>query len=1047
MWVTTRHAGRHRSTETHQHARAASCLAVALVVGGLALGVPAASGATAASPGPGFVDVAYQVPGGPTDATSLHTQSKLWFHDGYWWSIMFRPDSGGSTGRWLVHRLDGQDWTSTGVEVDTRANAHMDTLEDGNDVYVVSSDAGASAPVRVFRLTYAGGSLKYTVATSTDTVAVGVRFATFTKQGNRIWIAYTQSDAVWTMSSSNGGTSFSVPQPLDLSSGQKPQAGTPGATSGQDDVAVVTQLGTGVGVLWNADHDGFYFATNAANTNGQWGSRSDVETAWAGTLVSDNHISVRTTSDGRVLAAVKSSLNDATPSRSADPLMAVLERTSSGTWRNPGNTGHRNVSNVGQAMTRPTLVIDEAHQQAQVLFSNVGGGKVYRRAAPLDTLDFGNPSKGEVFIASSDHPAINDATSTRDPIDGQTGLLVLASDQVTSPWTYLHGCLGGSGCPRAAQVAQFTTTATSGSVPLTVRFSSTSTGGPTSLRWDFGDGSPTTTGSAPSHTYVAPGSYVVVLSATYEAGTATAKQTVVVTPAATTTVLQQSSARSAPGDPVTLSATVTTEPGPPAPTGTVTFLDNGAALGTPVSLSGATASLATTALALGDHSLTAAFTPGTALLAGSTSSPVGHAVARPDVAPPVASFSTTPASGTAPLTVTLTDTSSPAATSWQWNFGDGSPPATTASARHVYTEPGTYTVTLTATNDGGSSRVAHTVRVLAPSVGAGAHPRATTVALTVSPSPSYGRGRVQLEATVRNGSRLPSGRVRFFDGPDRRGRSMPLVDGVATRTMRNLGVGTHVLTARYSPATRAFTGARSPAVTHVVEPPGATLRPLDRARRVLKTTTLRKGRTLDIDLAAPPRATAVAVTLVGVGRARTATLSACPAGSRRSLCREHPVLDTIPRRASPAFTVVELGPGGIMLHAGGAAARVRLDVVGWFVTGANGPVLVPVEATASVPVATAARWRLPAALRAQHPLAVRLRVAGTVAGRRSVVALCHAGLDEQRCRRRPVLVAYRGLAATNEVIVPLGRGGRLQLAGRVGPMTVRIEVLGLYVAP
>ena len=1012
------------------------------------LGAPAASGATDANPGPGFVDFGYQVSGGPTDATSLHTQSKLWFHAGHWWSIMFRPDSG-SSGRWLVHRLDGQDWTSTGVEVDTRANAHMDTLQDGNDVYVVSSDAGASAPVRVFRLAFAGGSSPtYTRESQYDTGAVGVRFATLTKQGSRIWVAYTQSDAVWTMSSTSRGTSFSVPQPLDLSSGQKPQAGTPGATSGQDDVAVVTPLGSGVGVLWNADHGGFYFAANPDNRNGGWGTKSDVETAWAGPLVSDNHISVRSTSDGRVLAAVKSSRNDATPKNSADPLIAILERTPSGSWRNPGNTAHRNVSNVGHAMTRPTLVIDEEHQQAQVLFSNVGGGNVYRRVAPLDTLDFGSATKGELFIKSNDHPAINDATSTRDPVDGETGLMVLASDQDTSPWTYLHGCLGGSDCPRAAQVAQFTTSATSGPLPLTVQFSSTSTGGPSSLRWDFGDGSPTATGSARSHTYTTPGSHVVELSATYQAGTVTAKQTVVVTPAATSTTLEQSSAGTAPGEPVTLTSTVTTGPGLPVPSGTVTFLDGGAPLGSPVSLSGAAASLTTTALAVGDHSLTAAFTPGTALLAGSTSPPVGHAVVPP-VTPPVASFSTSPATGPAPLTVTVTDTSTPAATSWQWDFGDGSAPATTASAQHVYTAPGTYTVTLTATNGGGSSRATRAVEVVAQAVQGGASRRATTVALTVAPSPSYGRDRVQLEATVRSGSGLPTGRVRFFDGPDRRGRWVPLVDGVATRTMRNLGVGTHVLTARYRPATKAFTGARSPTATHVVEPPGATLRPLDRARRVLKTTTLRRGRTLDVDLAAPPSATAVAVNLVGVGRARTATLSVCPAGSRRSLCREHPVLDTVPRRASAAFTVVELGPGGIMLHAGGAAARVRLDVVGWFVTDASGPVLVPAGATATVPVpaAAATTWRLPRALRAQHPVAVRLRVTADPGRRRSPVAVCHAGLDELRCLRRPVLVAYRGLAATNEVIVPVGRGGRLQLAGRGGPVAVRIEVLGLYVEP
>jgi|GEM_PF-3453280 len=69
--------------------------------------------------------------------------------------------------------------------------------------------------------------------------------------------------------------------------------------------------------------------------------------------------------------------------------------------------------------------------------------------------------------------------------------------------------------------------------------------------------------------------------------------------------------------------------------------------------------------------------------------------------PPAADFSAAPTSGTAPLTVQFTDTSTNVPTSWAWTFGDGET-STLQNPSHTYAAAGTYTVTLTATNPGGS---------------------------------------------------------------------------------------------------------------------------------------------------------------------------------------------------------------------------------------------------------------------------------------------------------------------------------------------------------
>ena len=66
-------------------------------------------------------------------------------------------------------------------------------------------------------------------------------------------------------------------------------------------------------------------------------------------------------------------------------------------------------------------------------------------------------------------------------------------------------------------IANFTGTPTSGAAPLTVAFTDTSVGSPTSWSWTFGDGG-TSTAQNPSHVYNSAGSFTVSLTATNAQG-------------------------------------------------------------------------------------------------------------------------------------------------------------------------------------------------------------------------------------------------------------------------------------------------------------------------------------------------------------------------------------------------------------------------------------------------------------------------------------------------------------------------------------------------
>lgn len=91
------------------------------------------------------------------------------------------------------------------------------------------------------------------------------------------------------------------------------------------------------------------------------------------------------------------------------------------------------------------------------------------------------------------------------------------------------------------------------------------------------------------------------------------------------------------------------------------------------------------------------------------SQPVSVAPAAPT---PSFTFTFSPSAGTAPLAVNFVDTST-GATSLLWDFGDGTT-STEPNPSHTFTDPGSYTVTLTATNAGGQASVSRTVVAAAP---------------------------------------------------------------------------------------------------------------------------------------------------------------------------------------------------------------------------------------------------------------------------------------------------------------------------------------------
>lgn len=84
---------------------------------------------------------------------------------------------------------------------------------------------------------------------------------------------------------------------------------------------------------------------------------------------------------------------------------------------------------------------------------------------------------------------------------------------------------------------------------------------------------------------------------------------------------------------------------------------------------------------------------------------IGSKFLEPDAGfkPAVAAFHATPLTGTTPLTVQFSDDSLYNPSSWDWDFGDGSPHAYTQNPIHVYDSEGDFDVKLTVANSVGSA--------------------------------------------------------------------------------------------------------------------------------------------------------------------------------------------------------------------------------------------------------------------------------------------------------------------------------------------------------
>jgi hypothetical protein len=356
--------------------------------------------------------------------TRPESQSKLWFHAGAWWALLLEPT--GRTVR-VFELMPDHTWRPTSAVVTTDAGDVGDALHDGDTVHVANRHGDGS--LYYVRLTFDPATRDYRADPPRLVGDHGGRSAaTIAKDTTgRLWIGYATSIRV-VVAYSDDGLTWSANIALSVR-----------VASGPSEMAALVSYDDRVGILWSDQLTGsFEFASHRDGDDPALWTR---EQALAGQGLADDHVSIRRV-DGEagdtLVAAIKTSQGDVTEALDA-PLIEVLVRTPDGRWTSVP------VSTVGDGLNDPVLTVDPGTRTLHLFASRQGS--IVTKQASLDDLRFPT-GIGSVFLTGAAGGVFNPTTS-KDPVDPSSGLVVLASDITSHGYRHAEAPIG-DGQPQAA---------------------------------------------------------------------------------------------------------------------------------------------------------------------------------------------------------------------------------------------------------------------------------------------------------------------------------------------------------------------------------------------------------------------------------------------------------------------------------------------------------------------------------------------------------------------------------------------------------------------
>jgi hypothetical protein len=361
--------------------------------------------------------------------TASKAQSKLWYAQGAWWSLLVEP----SSHEVRIHRLDpdGSRWKDTGTLVDERPQARGDALAVGDRLYVATAGVRARAEdaIRLIRYTFLDGAYRLDPDFPLTLSTTGVESVVLARDSTeRLWITYTSAERVFVRASGSDDHDWLEPfTPL-----------VRGMTVAPDDISALVAFGDSVGLMWSNQREDTVYFTAHRDTE-QVDVWSPAEVVSRGLKQPDDHINMKADANGRIYAALKTSLDTRPNPNPLAPQILLVVRNSDGVWQ------QHVVARLKDRHTRPIVLIDEERDEVYVVATAPAtGGSIYYKRSSLADVSF-ETGVGTLLVSSAGNARINNATSAKDSLSFSSGLVVLASDNTTG--RYLHAVLeiGGVG--------------------------------------------------------------------------------------------------------------------------------------------------------------------------------------------------------------------------------------------------------------------------------------------------------------------------------------------------------------------------------------------------------------------------------------------------------------------------------------------------------------------------------------------------------------------------------------------------------------------------
>ena len=368
-------------------------------------------------------------------ATRHKNQSKLFFAAGQWWGILQEP----LTSQAHIHRLDWstQRWHDTGVVVDERPFARADALFADGKLYIASGGSSVeseSHAVRVLIFDLDEAHLTWSLEPDFPVVVTkgGVESAIIERSADgALWVAFIAANRLLVAHSVGDDHTWTEPF--------RPAA--PGTEVATDQVGMVV-VRNEVVLLWSNQQDDIIYSAGhiVGDADDKW---QDTLELVASPSIADDHVNAKVLPDGRIFAVMKTSL-DTIPNNQPgwDQILLLV--------RDEGKWSSYQVGQVRDRQTRPIVLLDTEHMAA-LIFATVptGGGNLFMKSTSVDDIHL-PVGAGVTVMADPLTPLINNSTSTKQPIDASTGLVVLASDDDAGRYIHLAASLGGPAPGRPA---------------------------------------------------------------------------------------------------------------------------------------------------------------------------------------------------------------------------------------------------------------------------------------------------------------------------------------------------------------------------------------------------------------------------------------------------------------------------------------------------------------------------------------------------------------------------------------------------------------------